>query len=363
MFIAGSDYKEERIGADMTRKFWCLLTLSALILLLAGIAAVTAIVDPFEIYHRAWFYNPPYKSSTQMYAQAGVAKSYTYDSVIIGSSVTENCTPSVYDAALGGRFVKLSMNAGTARDHAKMMEIALRTHDVRSVVYGLDLFAYSLYYTNQKAVTPDYLYDDALFNDVNYLLNKNVLLEQIPQALARIGVPDEDASRDSMYYWSPPEMPGEKALRAMVNLSSPMPSQGGAERALELAQLNLEHNLLPYIRDHRETTFFIFFPPYSLLYWANEAAQGNFDACMAQKRLIGETLLAEPNVQLYDFQTHADWVEDYSLYYDLIHYTAIVNDAMASSMAQGMCRVEDHGALLGGIERLRSAVSSLFPQP
>ena len=363
MFIAGSDYKEERIGAHMTRKRWCLLTLTALLGLLASVVTLVVIVDPFEIYHRAWFYNPPYESDTQMYSQAGVAKSYTYNSVIIGSSVTENCTPSVYDAALGGRFVKLSMNAGTARDHAKMMEIALRTHDVRRVVYGLDLFAYSLYYTNQKAVTPDYLYDDNLLNDVYYLLNKNVLLDQIPQALSRIGKPDEDASRDSMYYWSPPEMPGEKALRAMVNLSSPMPAQGDTARAVELAQLNLEHNLLPYIRAHRETTFFIFFPPYSLLYWANEAAKGSFEACMAQKQLLGEALLAEPNVAVYDFQTHTDWTENYSLYYDLIHYTASINDAMADAMAQGLCRVEDSAALLENIGSLRSAVSALFPQP
>ena len=363
MFIAGSDYQEERIGEDMTRKCWCRLVLAALILLLAGIAALVAVVDPFEIYHRAWFYNPPYRSDTQMYSQAGVAKSYTYDSVIIGSSVTENCTPSVYDAALGGRFVKLSMNAGTARDHAKMMEIALRTHDVRRVVYGLDLFAYSLYYTNQKAVTPDYLYDDNPLNDVYYLLNKSVLLEQIPQALSRIGKPDEDASRDSMYYWSPPEMPGEKALRALVHLSAPMPAQGDAARALELAQLNLEYNLLPYIRANRDTTFCIFFPPYSLLYWASEAAKGSFDACMAQKLLLGQALLEEPNVLLYDFQTHAGWTENYSLYYDLIHYTAEVNDAMAQAMAQGLCLVEDSGALLGQIESLRSAVSALFPLP
>ena len=57
----------------MTRKRWCILCAASLVLLLAFIVALVVIVDPFEIYHRAWFYNPPYDSGTQMYAGAGVA--------------------------------------------------------------------------------------------------------------------------------------------------------------------------------------------------------------------------------------------------------------------------------------------------
>ncbi len=343
----------------MTRKRWCLITGALLIALLAAIALLVVIVDPFEIYHRALFYNPAYKSDTQMYAQAGVARSYTYDSIIIGSSVTENCTPSVYDTALGGRFVKLSMNAGTALDHAKIMDIALRTHNVRRVVYGLDLFGYSVYHTNQKAETPDYLYDDNLFNDVYYLLNKTVLLKEIPKALSRISAPDEDKTRDSMYAWTPPSLPSESGLREQLDLTA-LPEQADIARGIELAQLNLDHNLLPYIRKHRDTTFTIFFPPYCALYWAQQAQDGMLDTCMAQRQLIAEALLAEPNVELYDFQTHVDWTENYDLYFDLIHYIASVNDDMASAMAAGLCRVTDLAQIEAGNQALLAHTHALF---
>ena len=46
----------------MTRKRWCILCAALLVFLLAFIVALVVIVDPFEIYHRAWFYNPPYDS-------------------------------------------------------------------------------------------------------------------------------------------------------------------------------------------------------------------------------------------------------------------------------------------------------------
>ena len=346
----------------MTRKRWCLLTTAMLVLSLGLIVALVIIVDPFEIYHRALFYNPPYESETQMYAGAGVAKSYTYDAIIVGSSMTENCRPSVFDDALGGRFVTLSMNAGQSLDHAKMMEIAFRTHDVQRVVYGMDFFSFSLYYTNQKAKTPDYLYDDNLFNDVRYWFNKDVLFSRIPKALACIGTPDENLTRDSMYCWDPPEIPGEANLRAQVNLSAPIPQQAQTARGESMASLGLEHNLLPFIREHRDTTFTVFFPPYSLLYWAGQAVQGTLDTCIAQKNLMAQTLLAEPNVELFDFQAHFDWVENYDLYFDLIHYISSVNDEMAYMMAENTCRITDFTQIEQNNQALLERIYTLFPR-
>lgn len=345
----------------MNAKRWCITALS---LILAGLLAITmlvVVVDPFEIYHPALFYDPPYESTKQMYSMAGIARSYEYDSAIVGSSVTENCTPSVYDAALGGRFVKLCMNGGLSLDHAKIMDIAFRTHDIRRVVYGLDLFAYSQYYNNQKTKTPDYLYDDSILNDVSYWLNRSVLISEIPAALARIGTPDPNAARDRMYFWSPPSLPGEEELRSHINFSKPMPEQTDIARGVELAGLGVEHNLLPFIRENRETTFTIFFPPYSMLYWADQAENGGFASCMAQKRLITEMLLAEPNVELYDFQMHTQWTENYDIYYDLIHYIPSVNDEIASALADGLCRITDIAQEESIIAALTQSVTALFP--
>ena len=342
-------------------KKWCLLVAGLLLAGLLCIAALVVIVDPFEVYHRALFYQPAYASETQMYANAGVAKSYDYDSVIIGTSVTENCRPSIYEQALGGRFVKLCMNGGTARDHAKMMDIAFSTHDVRQVVYGLDLFAVSQYYTNQKAVTPDYLYDNNPFNDVSYLLNESVLLRYIPQALSRIGTQPDDSARDSMYFWDPPQMPSEDELFAMVSWA--LPQQKPADTLQEFTQGHIDHNLLPYIRSHPDTQFTFFFPPYSLLYWAQQAADGLLAVRIAQRAQLAAALLAEPNVTLYDFQAHSAWTQDYSLYFDLLHYVSSVNDGMAQAMADGLCRADTLTQVEENSRAIESACLALFIAP
>ena len=183
------------------------------------------------------------------------------------------------------------------------------------------------------------------------------------EALSRLGASDEDEARDRMYFWDPPEMPGEQALLALVDLSSPLPEQPISQRLTEFARGAVEENLLSYVRAHRETTFTVFFPPYSLLYWANEARNGEFETRLAQKELLMRALIGEENVRLFDFQTHDVWVRDYSLYYDLIHYTSPVNDAMATAMAQGTCLIDDASQIGAQIDALRQAVYALFDSP
>lgn len=344
----------------MTGKRWCLTAAALLALMLASLVALVALVDPFEIYHRALFYQPAYASETQMYSNAGVAKSYDYDSIIIGTSVTENCRPSVYAQALGGSFVKLCMNGGLSRDHAKMMDIAFRTHDISRVVYGLDLFAFSQYYTNQKAVTPDYLYDDNLLNDTAYWFNETVLLRYVPQALARAGTAPDDSARDSMYFWDPPEMPGRDALFAQIDWTQPPQACQSPDALSGFTQENFEQNLLLYMRAHPETTFTVFFPPYSLLYWAQQAQSGMLEVRLAQREQLAALLLAEPNAQLFDFQTWEEWTQNYDLYFDSIHYVSAVNDAMAFAIAADECRVTDASQVEAANGVLRDACLALF---
>lgn len=347
----------------MTAKQWSFFAAKLLLILLAACVALVFCVDPFEIYHRAWFYQPAYSSDAQMYANAGVARSYDYDSVIIGSSVTENCLPSVYARALGGSFVKLCMNAGQARDHAKMLSLAFSQRDIRRVVYGLDLFAYSLGPAVQKAVTPDYLYDDLLLNDVFYWLNKSVLLRYVPEAFLRAGTEPDDSARDSMYFWNPPFMPTWEELLAGVHLDAAPAQPQSADSLSDVTLENFEQNLLPFLREHPETSFIVFFPPYSLLYWVQQAREGMLSVRLAQRAQLAQLLLAEPNVELYDFQATAEWTQNYSLYFDSIHYISSVNNAMASAFAAQTGRVFEMSTVLlnnSAIERDAQALLDAY---
>ena len=319
----------------MTARRFCQLTLGGTLLCLLLVIGLVVLVDPFEIYHRALFYIPSFRSETQSYSNAGVAKSFDYDSVLVGSSVTENSTPSVYEAALGGRFVKLCMNGGTAMDHARMLEMAFRTHTIRRVVYGIDVFAYPVYWTNQKMATPNYLYDANLLNDVYYWFNEDVLFKEIPYAFRHPGKMNEQGIRDWMYAWDPPELPSPESLR--VKVADPVPAQQPSR--MELIEMNIEHNLVSFIEAHPDTEFDLFFPPYSLSYWRNQMNNGQFEADMECRDRIIECVTDYANVRLYDFALMREWVTEYKNYYDYRHYTSGINDAMAFAIQEDRMRI------------------------
>ena len=58
----------------MKRKTWAILSLTALGLAVTLICATVILIDPFQIYRRAELYMPPLDKTTQVYANAGVAR-------------------------------------------------------------------------------------------------------------------------------------------------------------------------------------------------------------------------------------------------------------------------------------------------
>lgn len=325
----------------MTRRRWGRLSLGLLVLSFALIVGAVALIDPFEVYHKATAFIPPITNGTQNYSNAGIAKTYDYDSVVIGSSMTENFRPSQLDALLGGRFVKLSINGGSSFNHKQMMDLAFSSHAVARVLYGVDMEALTYFYTTPKTEMPDFLYDDNLFNDVRYWFNKTVLARYIPACLATLGQSDPD-QRDTMYMWSDLYPTGaEYALRDVDFTVGKVEQEPPAETP-ELSQqskLNVQYNFLPYVQEHPETEFLFFFPPYSLARWFQLYAGGTLGYHLTQKEALTLALLPYPNVKIYDFQAELDWVTDLDLYIDPGHYTASVNDAMAEAIAQDRYRV------------------------
>lgn len=325
----------------MTRKHWALLTLALLFAGIGGTIGLVALFDPFEVYHKATAFIPPIANGTQNYSNAGIAKTYDYDSVIIGSSMTENFRPSQLDELLGGSFVKLCINGGSPFNHKQMMDMAFGSHDVRRVLYGLDIDSLTYFYKQPKCEMPDYLYDDNLFNDTAYWFNHSVLLTYIPDCLRTLGQTDPD-QRDTMYMWTDLYEYGRDAALRGVTLPSGPVDQGDVSGPATLSQqskLNVEHNLVPYFEDHPQTEFLIFFPPYSLARWAEFYRDGMMEYHLRQREALVEVLLRYDNVKVYDFTAEIPWITDLNNYIDTAHYGGWINDEMIRRIAGGENRI------------------------
>ncbi|MCI6374028.1 MAG: hypothetical protein MR821_01885 [Clostridiales bacterium] len=342
----------------MKRKTWAILSLTALGLAVTLICATVILIDPFQIYRRAKLCMPPLDKTTQVYANAGVARQYDYDSAIVGTSVTENFRPTRMDALLGGRFIKLCTSAGTAYNHALLMDLAFRTHDMRRIVYGLDVYSFTGHLDETGSEVPFYLYDDCLLNDVQYWLNRSVLGSFLPRCLRAWGTQQDDSVRDSMYCWAGQDEYGPAMLYSAV--FAPPQSVRSADAFVQAAQANLNAHLLPYIEAHPETQFDIFFPPYSAAEWSNMASKGTLEAMLTLRGVCYDALCGYANVTVYDFSAREEWVTDIFNYKDTLHYGQWINDAITDAIAAGENIVTDRAQLDAATAQLRAWADALM---
>lgn len=346
----------------MTRKQWALFTLGLILSALVLIVGTVVFIDPFEIYHKATRFIPPIASGTQSYSNAGIAKSYDYDSIIIGSSMTENFRPSQMDELLGGRFVKLCVNGGTPFNHRQMMDMAFASREIRIVFYGLDAEGLTHFYLTPKAEMPTYLYDGNLFNDTQYWFNKSVLARYIPSCLRTWGQSDPD-QRDTMYSWGDTFAYGKDAVLRDVRITGQAVEQEPVASDPTLSQqsmLNVEYNIVPFIEAHPETEFIVFFPPYSLARWVQYYMRGTMNTHLNQKEAVIKRLLPYENVKIYDFHAEAGWITNLDHYVDTEHYGAHINEEIIERIARGENRITDLSQSMANDAVLRSLVSQVI---
>ena len=342
----------------MSIKKWCGLTLGPLILFFLLCIVLIARIDPFQAYHLATQYLPPIDKTSQVYSNPGIARNYPYDSAIVGTSVTENFHPSYMNSRLGGQFIKLCTSAGTVHNHAVLLDIAFRTHTLRRIVYGLDVYSLVGESNGVAYPLPEYLYTDTFIDDAPYWFNKSVWGTFIPKCLKTWGQTQDESFRDKMYNWANQDEYSVVALEYTALFESP--KQVHAQDAfLEKARNNIETNLLPFIKAHPETHFDIFFPPYSAAEWSNMESKGTLEALLALRPLCYDLLSPYENVALYDFSVRETWVLHGKNYKDTTHYGEWINDAITDCIAGGEEIVTAQETLLNNNDTLRTWAHAL----
>lgn len=115
---------------------------------------------------------------------------------------------------------------------------------------------------------------------------------------------------------------GEQAYTRMRPLA--LSEMEPVDDFLERASVNLE-KITSFIEKYPETTFYVFAPPYSILYWDYANRQGRTDAYMAVTEYAIEQLLQYSNVKLFYFQNVEQIVTNLDNYKDFSHYSAEIS--------------------------------------
>lgn len=305
-------------------------------MILALIAGATAFVDPFLHYHAPLsFLEYPLKD--ERYQNDGIIRHYEYDALITGTSMTQNFKPSEMDALWNVNSVKTSYSGASYHELCENIERAFSHQpDIKYVICSLDgTMLVKPADADEYTDYPEYLYDNNPFNDVSYLLNKEV----VPKTIAVVnytGAGEKTPSRDEYGRWSHYKIYGRDAVIATKAVLPEIEEEDiFTQEERDMLTENITMNFLATAKAHPDTEFYLFFPPYSICHWEALVDLKELDSYLQAKQLAVELLLEAENIHVFSFADRTDIIGDLNNYTDTLHYGEWINSEILQMMHAG----------------------------
>lgn len=337
-------------------KFLKNLIIAVLILLIFNVGLVV-VLDPFYHYHKPL---PGLKAvlNEKEYQVPGTLDHFDYDAMIVGSSVAENNNNRWFDEAFGCQSIKAIRSYGATADLCYFIDRGFKNQELKYVFLNLDPSSLTtgVNTTFEETGSPMYLYDNNLFNDVKYVFNKDVIFEKIPYMLASSFIGDYDEGES--YNWAKwKSFDEETCLYHYIQEPEIKPMMD--EKAYEtVARENID-KILGIVKTHPETTFYIFIPPYSALWWDMSFRSGETDAYLYAEELALSTLFKEDNVRVYNFQNAKDIIFDLNHYTDSLHFDPGINEYICNCLKNGTYEISNEEELETSIDAVHEYADTI----
>ncbi len=324
----------------MNGKKWFVSILVMTVTALVIIAGCVFWTDPFFHYRkpRDFFYYRLYDQRSQ---NDGITKHFDYNSIITGTSMAENFKQSQFDSLFGTNSIKITYSGATYKEINDNLKVAYNSgHRPNYVLRPLD---YSLLVRDKDELRldmgeyPVYLTNDNPFDDIKYLINKDVIGRYVVPLFVEYmkGTPGGHTDFDEYSYTAfLHNYCKDAALNGRTEFNDPEKVNDVSEDELMMMVENVRANVTDLAKDHPETVFLYFYPPYSMAYFGGLWEAGDLDKMMVYKKAATELMLQYDNIHVYDFATAIELTENLERYRDEGHYDAEMNEWIIDRIAE-----------------------------
>lgn len=330
---------------DNKDKIWFWATIATTLLVMLIFALPTIIIDPYFHYHEP-LKEYGYTFWKQRYSNDGIVRNFDYDAYIVGSSMTENFKASEASELFGYHFIKVPYSGGYYKELDHLIQRSYTSdNDIHMIIRCLD---YSKLAQDKDAEheekdplhpqckVPDYMVNTNPFDDVKYVLNKNILLNETFSTYMNIRSEEPTTDFDSYSNWCSEYKFGKEAvLEGYSHSDEVQPEKEFTDDDYEMIKGNIDQNVISTINRHPETAFYLFFPPYSICYWDSCHSNGTIKWNVEAERTAIELLLKCPNVKLFSFTNDFELTCNLDNYKDQAHYGEWVNSYILVRMHEG----------------------------
>ena len=315
-------------------KRWVLGLLAGIFLLLTVCGVAVYRVDPCFYYRMS-----PEREGVffdERYQSAGIIRNVPADTVLVGTSMAANYRATAISETFNSPSVRITIPDGYLSEFNQVMQAVFREQTPERVVFVLDP---NIMVRDEKGVTdamPEYLYNDSVLDDINYLLNKDTLYyclyTMMTNTWGGTQTLDEGFTWDKETWWN--------HVAALNNYKRPeLATEPLSANAYEKRTADNLAVVESWISAHPETEFIILFPPYSILFWDKIGRLGQTDAMLSALKQAGMTLLPYENVSLYAFLMDREIVENLDNYCDYVHHSGEVSQMILGKLKAGECQL------------------------
>ena len=325
----------------MKAKKFTISVIIVTVVLLIVFACCTVIIDPYFHYHKP-LDKLSYTFSEERYVNDGILRHFEYDGIITGTSMAENFKASEADKLWNGSFVKTPFSGESYRGIGERLLTAFKYNkDIKTVIWGLDASRV----LDDKDVLrweeyPDYLYDNNVFNDVRYVLNKDIFIKEDLNTLTYSFAGYDTTDFDFYANTNKISKYGKEYVLSKYSRAEKTDKQlSFGEEHKKTIRDNLDQNVTSLVVANPTVDFYLFTPPYNICYFDNVNRKGELKLFIEAMKYQTQLLLEYDNVHLYEFFDETSLICNLDIYKDTIHYNETINSWMLECMAEGRHRI------------------------
>ena len=302
-------------------------------LIVGFVGGVNYVVDPLQQYRVETFYPIAYDGDKERYKNAGFAKNFTYDSVVLGTSMTENFIIDEVEEKLNfKKVIKLCVSGGSAKEQSITLGTSINSNkNLKNVLWGLDTFVFVGNPDRLRqgmGTFPFYLYDTNKLNDYQYLLSIDTLKDSGKAIVKPYFKKNEIIyNYNIMYQWqhdNEKKFTMDELKKDWLNREKFLNYEKD-KQTFEYMKESFDENFLKIIKQNSQIKFKIFFPPYSILTFKIFEERNQIADVIRFKKYIFDNLVNLNNVEIYDFQISKEVTHNLNYYKDVSHYHQKIN--------------------------------------
>lgn len=299
------------------------------------VALLVYVFDPYFHFHKPFSF-VSYRLYDERYINDGIARHFDYNAIVTGTSMAQNFKPSEVDELFGVQTIKATFSGAGYQEISQNLERALqRNEKLKTVIWTMDYNAL----IREKDFTdydkyPTYLYDDNPWNDVSYIYNKHMLYHGLLTNIVWTLTGKQSTTLDEYSAWD--KQTGLEYILQLYdrnNVQQGLPSEL-TEQETVMVYENVKTNMVDLVTQYPNTTFYIFYTPYSICYWDGLKQMDIMKRQLQAEKIATELLIECPNVKLYNFFDQYEVITDTDNYRDREHYASWINSQILVWISQ-----------------------------